>query len=314
MRAVRLGAPLLIALAALFVFPMGSSGGAVAENTWAGTWNTDFGKLTLSAGGSGSYEGFSSGSVSGTITKNVFKGIWTQPGNPPQTGTFSFTMSSDGRSFSGVWAYESGGCGSACGWSGTCVAGACLKNGTTPTQPPKPKGCPVPPRLPAGVSEKECGYKVILQFEQHRPAVRGDLSEITTIGSGFFYLRLPAQRPVHGCSGLGDSKIRVRHVHEQIAVNDLVLDFSEKELDETCLTVKRQGKKVVALVVTVGVEVLRSTDSDCPVGKRGELVLRAGEPFPYVIIKLCDHLEVYSPPKSKDPERTVRVAIKVRPL
>ncbi len=314
MRGVRLGTALVIALAALLVFPFGSSGRAVADNTWAGTWNTDFGKMTLGAGGSGTYAGFSPGSLSGTITKNVLKGTWTQPGDPPKTGTFTFTMSSDGRSFSGVWAYESGGCGTACGWSGTCVAGACLKNGTNPTQPAEVKGCPVPPRLPAGLGKAPCNYKVALRFEQHRPAVRGDLSETTTIGSGRFYITMTGQRPAGGCATYRDVAVKARHVHEQIALDDLVLDFQTNDLEETCLTVKRQGKKVVALVVTAAVEVERSNDRDCPVGKRGELVLRAGEPFPYVIIDLCGHREVYSPPKSKDPERTVRVAIKVRSL
>lgn len=119
---------LLVALAALLLFPLGSSGRTNAENTWAGTWDSDFGKLTLSAGGSGSYEGFNPGTVSGTIKGDVLKGTWAQPGDPPKNGTFKFTMSTDGRFFIGVWAYAGGGCGSACGWSGTCVEGACTKN------------------------------------------------------------------------------------------------------------------------------------------------------------------------------------------
>jgi hypothetical protein len=38
------------------------------SNTWAGVWNSDFGPLTLDAGGSGSYTGFNPGTVSGSVT------------------------------------------------------------------------------------------------------------------------------------------------------------------------------------------------------------------------------------------------------
>ncbi len=108
----------------------GASGaGDRAGNTWEGTWNTDFGVMTLDAGGSGSYEGFSPGTISGNVTGNVNEGTWEQPGDPPRKGTFRFTMSASGQSFDGDWAYDGGGCGSACGWDGYCTAGACLKNG-----------------------------------------------------------------------------------------------------------------------------------------------------------------------------------------
>lgn len=137
----------LAALAALLLFPLGSSGRTSAANTWAGTWNSDFGMMTLTAGGSGHYEGFTPGDVKGTIKGNVLKGTWTQPGDPPKKGTFEFTMSGDGRSFSGDWAYANGSCGTACGWNGVCVAGPCTKNGTekaaaTPAKKKKPRtGC-----------------------------------------------------------------------------------------------------------------------------------------------------------------------------
>jgi hypothetical protein len=123
-------------------------GHASAANTWAGVWNTDFGKLTLDAGGSGSYEGFNPGTVSGTVTGDVDKGTWHQPGDPPKNGTFTWTLSADGKSFSGSWAYDSGGCGSACGWSGTCIEGACLKNSLAPPTPPPTE--PPPTACPSG--------------------------------------------------------------------------------------------------------------------------------------------------------------------
>ena len=100
-----------------------------------GVWDSDFGKMTLDAGGSGSYAGFSPGTVSGSVTGNVNKGTWMQPGNPPKDGAFEWTLSADGRSFTGTWAYSAGGCGIACGWNGACVSGSCTMNTTGNTSP-----------------------------------------------------------------------------------------------------------------------------------------------------------------------------------
>jgi hypothetical protein len=102
-------------------------------NTWAGVWTSDFGELTLDAGGSGSYAGSNPGTVTGHVTGNVDEGTWNQPGTPPKQGTFKFTLSFDGKSFSGEWHYDTGGCGSACGWNGTCKAGPCTNNGIAQT-------------------------------------------------------------------------------------------------------------------------------------------------------------------------------------
>ena len=51
-------------------------------------------------------------------------------------------MGSDGQSFTGTWAYTAGGCGSSCGWNGTCLSGECLKNGAAPTPPSPSKPSP----------------------------------------------------------------------------------------------------------------------------------------------------------------------------
>ena len=129
---------LVVPLASVMLFGSLASAQPAAGNTWAGVWSSDFGPLTLDAGGSGSYTGFTPGTVTGSVTGNVDKGTWNQPGTPPKGGTFTFTMSADGKSFTGEWAYTSGGCGSACGWNGTCTSGECLKNGevaTTTTTP-----------------------------------------------------------------------------------------------------------------------------------------------------------------------------------
>lgn len=123
MRPIRLGVVLAV-LAGGAISPAA----ALAANTWAGVWNSDFGRLTMDAGGAGNYEGFNPGTVSGGVSGNVNQGTWNQPGDPPKKGTYKFTLSGDGRSFSGEWAYESGGCGTACGWNGTCIEGPCMDN------------------------------------------------------------------------------------------------------------------------------------------------------------------------------------------
>lgn len=125
--------PPLVLLSAIVLALAGSPAAAGAANTFAGTWDSDFGPLTLDAGGSGSYQGFNPGTVTGHVTGNVDEGTWHQPGTPPKQGTFKFTLGFGGRSFTGVWAYDSGGCGTACGWNGHCVAGPCLSNGTAST-------------------------------------------------------------------------------------------------------------------------------------------------------------------------------------
>jgi hypothetical protein len=66
------------------------------------------------------------------VTGNVNEGTWHRnvqdPDNNTDNGTFKWTMSADGQSFTGEWHYDTGGCGSTCGWSGTCTAGQCLQN------------------------------------------------------------------------------------------------------------------------------------------------------------------------------------------
>jgi len=131
----RIGAaPALLALALLLTLP-GGSGGDSSSPTWAGTWSTDFGEMTLDAGGSGDYVSpfgpNSSGTVEGNVDGRVNTGRWKQPNS---SGTFIFTMSGDGLSFTGDWQYDGGGCGSSCGWNGECTAGPCLENDDPPPQ------------------------------------------------------------------------------------------------------------------------------------------------------------------------------------
>lgn len=80
---------------------------------WTGTWDTDFGLMTLQQSGNtviGSYS-YSGGQIQGTISGNNLVGGWTETSS--KTGTFDFTMATDCQSFSGKWRY-----GTVGDWSG----------------------------------------------------------------------------------------------------------------------------------------------------------------------------------------------------
>lgn len=132
MRRVRLAGVLFISAAGLLLFPLGSFGRASDENTWSGTWNTNFNTMTLKQSGA-SVEGnyaYDDGHLKGAVTAKVFKGRWdeapTRKG-PNDAGPFEFTMSSDGKSFTGRWRHD-GDAGWAGNWNGTCTRGLCLDN------------------------------------------------------------------------------------------------------------------------------------------------------------------------------------------
>lgn len=79
----------------------GASSGA-ATAAWTGSWQSDFGTLSLQQSGNrvtGSYP-HHSGRIEATASGNSLSGRWIEYDNE---GTFSFSMSADGRSFSGSW-------------------------------------------------------------------------------------------------------------------------------------------------------------------------------------------------------------------
>jgi hypothetical protein len=88
-----------------------SKGGAAerggrSQGSFAGVWETNFSKMTLSQQGnhvSGSYEHMG-GRIEGTVTNGVLKGTWTQNGG--WAGAFVFKLASGGASFSGTWGYK----------------------------------------------------------------------------------------------------------------------------------------------------------------------------------------------------------------
>jgi hypothetical protein len=94
-----------------------------------GTWDTNYGPMWIGGSESsinGSYEWNANGqrrndTLSGSVNGNVATGSFSQPGYPdPQwaSGTFTFTLSADGRSFNGTGTNAYGNVSMP--WSGTC--------------------------------------------------------------------------------------------------------------------------------------------------------------------------------------------------
>ena len=82
------------------------SSNSYAETLWTGTWNTSWqggdAKMHLVQAGdkvTGTYT-YQDGQISGEVFGNLLVGNWYESDN---SGTFVFTMASDGASFSGVY-------------------------------------------------------------------------------------------------------------------------------------------------------------------------------------------------------------------
>ncbi len=92
---------------------------------WAGTWSTTYGMMYLTQTGNqvtGTYE-HSNGHIIGTVSGNVLYGTWSEAPTyaaPDNAGDFQFTISSDGKTFSGGW--RNGSFGSwTMNWTGTTI-------------------------------------------------------------------------------------------------------------------------------------------------------------------------------------------------
>lgn len=73
-----------------------------ASMTWAGVWKTDFSSMTLTQTGNtvtGPYA-YHDGRIEATASGRTLTGRWIEYDNE---GTFTFTMSEDGKSFTGTW-------------------------------------------------------------------------------------------------------------------------------------------------------------------------------------------------------------------
>lgn len=99
-----------------------TSGGG-GSCSWAGTWDTNFGQMTLSeATGfvTGTYA-FDDGTINGAVSGNQLTGSWAeQPSYKPpnDSGGFALTISGDCNSFTGTWGYGSASTGGGI-WQGT---------------------------------------------------------------------------------------------------------------------------------------------------------------------------------------------------
>ena len=107
--------------------------------SFTGTWDTDWGPMTLTQSGSqvtGTYE-HDNGRFTGTVQGSVVRGTWSEAASyapPNDAGDAELTLGSDCKSFSGHWRYgTTGAWGSSASWSGTWTG--TLKSAPA-TQPP----------------------------------------------------------------------------------------------------------------------------------------------------------------------------------
>ena len=71
------------------------------------------------------------GRISGTVSGAKFKGRWNEAPTrkgPGDAGAVEFTMSADGKKLTGRWTYDGSPTSWHTDWTGTCTAGACLRN------------------------------------------------------------------------------------------------------------------------------------------------------------------------------------------
>lgn len=86
----------------------------LGKYSWQGEWDSNWGKMVLTQSGSnvtGTYT-HDKGKISGTILGNVLAGTWSESPSyapPNDAGDIEFTMSEDGKSFTGKWRYGSEG-------------------------------------------------------------------------------------------------------------------------------------------------------------------------------------------------------------
>jgi hypothetical protein len=120
----------------LLAVASGSFGRTTAD-TWAGTWETEWGLMTLKQSGTtvtGTYP-HDEGRISGTVSGNTFKGRWNEAPTrkgPGDAGAVEFTMSADGKKLTGRWTYDGSPTAWHTDWTGTCKNGACRQNVAAP--------------------------------------------------------------------------------------------------------------------------------------------------------------------------------------
>ena len=112
----------------LSVFPAcaGAAKNGAVQDIWTGTWDSpEWGEMSLVQNGNkvtGQYE-WQGGKITGTVSGNMLKGTWSESPSyepPNDAGDFEFTISADGKSFTGRWRYGSSGDWKG-SWSGSKV-------------------------------------------------------------------------------------------------------------------------------------------------------------------------------------------------
>jgi hypothetical protein len=93
--------------------------------SFTGTWDTDWGPMTLTQSGNqvtGTYE-HDNGRFTGTVTGSTVRGTWSESPSyapPNDAGDAELTLGSNCKSFSGLWRYgTTGAWGSSASWDGT---------------------------------------------------------------------------------------------------------------------------------------------------------------------------------------------------
>lgn len=113
MRKCRISSPYtLMTMLSILLFFAIAAHTTSAACIWTGTWETNWGTMTLDQKGeslSGTYE-HDNGRITGRVVGNMIIGRWSEaPGyNPPDSaGDFQIVISDDCRSFDGKWKYGS---------------------------------------------------------------------------------------------------------------------------------------------------------------------------------------------------------------
>ncbi len=151
--------------------------------SWTGEWDTNWGKMVLTQNSSvvtGDYT-HDKGKISGTINGNKLIGTWAESPKyapPNDAGDIEFTMSDDGKSFSGKWRYGSS--GSWGNWEGGKRITEVLPAPSTPTQPATPPSTPA--STDKGAEVFESGARImwpevanILGYRLYRSKNQGQL-------------------------------------------------------------------------------------------------------------------------------------------
>src|SRR4051812_14597917 len=100
-----------VGIAALVLVAAPGASSHLLGSTWTGTWNSDWGVMTLTQTGSkvvGKYV-HDDGRIVGTASGGKFKGRWTElptRKGPSDAGAAEFTMSRSGKAFTGRWTYD----------------------------------------------------------------------------------------------------------------------------------------------------------------------------------------------------------------